>query len=181
MADELIDIFDENNKSLNKTMMKSLAHKNGAWHRVAHIWIYNTKGEMLIQHRNCDKEIHPNLWDIGAAGHIPTGETPINGAIRETEEEIGLEITVKELEFIKIKKGVTNTDEKIQNNEFAYIYLLKYDGKITDLKIQKEELQDLKFINLVKLKNELITKPEIYVPHLDYWNEIIKIIENKLK
>lgn len=181
MADELIDIFDENNKPLNKTIMKSLAHKNGSWHRVAHIWIYNTKGEMLIQHRNLDKEIHPNLWDIGAAGHIPAGETPIEGAIRETKEEIGLEITKEKLEFIKIKKGVANANEKIQNNEFAYIYLLKYEGKINDLKIQKEELQDLKFIKLDKLKKELISKPQIYVPHLDYWNEIIKIIENKLK
>lgn len=181
MADELIDIFDENNNSLNKTMMKSLAHKNGSWHRTSHIWIYNTKGEMLIQHRNHDKEIHPNLWDIGAAGHIPAGETPLQGAIRETEEEIGLEITAKELEFIQIKKGIANTNDKIQNNEFAYIYLLKYDGEITDLKIQQEELQDLKFIKLSKLKIELISNPKIYVPHLEYWHEMIKIIENKLK
>ena len=162
-------------------MMKSLAHKNGSWHRVSHIWIYNSKGEMLIQHRNHDKEIHPNLWDIGAAGHIPAGETPLEGAIRETEEEIGLEITKKDLEFIQIKSSISNLKDKIKNNEFAYIYLLKFEGKITDLKIQQEELQDLKFIKVKTLKTELKTKPQIYVPHLEYWNEMIEIIENKLK
>lgn len=181
MADELIDIFDENNISLNKTMMKSKAHKTGAWHRVSHIWIYNSKGEMLIQHRNQDKEIHPNLWDIGAAGHIPAGETEIDGAIRETKEEIGLKITAKELEFVEIKKGMGNPDNVIQNNEYAYIYLLKYEGKIENLRMQKEELQGLKFIKLVKLKTELKKNSKIYVPHFDYWDEMIDIIENKLK
>lgn len=69
MADELIDIFDENNNPRGIQKLKSEAHKEGIWHRAVHIWIYNLKGEILLQLRSKNKELYPDRWDVSAAGH----------------------------------------------------------------------------------------------------------------
>ena len=94
MADELIDICDENNNLINVQKTKSEAHKNGLWHRASHIWIYNSNGEILLQLRAKEKPLYPDMWDISAAGHISAGEDPITSGLREVKEEIGLEIEV---------------------------------------------------------------------------------------
>lgn len=92
MADELIDIVDENDVPTGIQKMKSLAHADGSWHRVAHIWIYNSKGEVLLQLRAPNKLLYPNKWDVSVAGHIGAGEDIIAGAQREIQEEIGVKI-----------------------------------------------------------------------------------------
>ena len=80
---EYIDIFDENNNPTGEKKEKQQAHEEGNFHRTAHIWIINDKNELLLQKRSASKKSHPNCWDISGAGHIKTGETVIDGVIRE--------------------------------------------------------------------------------------------------
>jgi isopentenyl-diphosphate Delta-isomerase len=178
MADELIDIFDENNKPLNIQKMKSEAHANGLWHRVVHVWIYNSKKELLIQLRAKDKDMHPNEWDISSAGHVSAGEEVIDGAMRELDEELGLKIQKKDLRFLKVKKNSSDFGN-MKNNEFYNVYLLQYEGDITKLKIQKEELQKIRFIKLDELAKDLKFKinSKKYVNRGDYWFEMIEEIK----
>ncbi len=70
--------------------MKSEAHREGLWHRAAHIWAYNSKGEILLQLRAKNKRTFPDKWDLSVAGHISASEEPIDSALREIEEEVGL-------------------------------------------------------------------------------------------
>lgn len=175
MVDELVDICDENNNLISKKM-KSVAHEFGFWHRAATIWIYNQKGEILLQLRAKDKELAPNLWDISVAGHIGSGEEPLDAAIREVREEIGLEITKKDLKFSRIRKYSMNHG-KILNREFYYIYFLKFDGNPDDLVLQKEEVQKVRFFSTKELETELEKHPEMFVPHGAFWQETIEDIK----
>ena len=145
MADELIDIYDESNNLTGVRKMKSEAHKEGLWHRNTHIWIYNPKGEILLQLRAKDKDLYPDMWDISAAGHVAAGEDPLTAGVREIEEEIGLNVKKEDLQFFKIRK-VMVVYKKIKNNEFNYIYLLKFDGDAKRLRLQDEEVQEIRSI-----------------------------------
>jgi isopentenyl-diphosphate Delta-isomerase len=176
MADELIDICDENNKLTGHQELKSKAHKTGLWHRGAHIWIYNSKKEILIQLRAKEKSLYPNMWDISVAGHVSAGEKPIKSAIREIKEEIGLTINQSNLKFFKKIKHKT-IFKKIKNNEFYYVYFLKIDKKINELKLQKEEVQKVKFISPKELEKELKNNPKKFAHHGSYWKEIINQIK----
>ncbi|MFH1192382.1 MAG: NUDIX domain-containing protein [bacterium] len=177
MPDELIDIFDEENKPLGIQKMKSEVHRDGLWHRTAHVWIYNSKGEIFLQFRANTKD-WANMWDISAAGHIGVGEKTLNAALRETKEEIGLKLELDDLEFFKIHELRMTYNEK-KNNEHAYVYFFKFDGDINNLKLQKEELAGIKFIFLEELEKELKLHPEKYVPHGDYWDEIIEEVKRR--
>ena len=173
MVDELLDIFDEENKPTNIKKTRSDAHKDGSWHRVVHAIIYNSKGEMLIQLRAKDKKHYPNLWDISAAGHISAGEDPIVSCMREIEEEVGLKVDVSELKLYGIDKGSVLKDDGDKDNEFGYVYFLKFDGDVNSLKPQIEEVQKVEFISLDKLEDELKNDSGRFCPHGDYWFEMI--------
>ncbi|MBI2148326.1 NUDIX domain-containing protein [Candidatus Woesearchaeota archaeon] len=179
MADELIDICDENNNFLNVKKMKSEAHKNGLWHRASHIWIYNSKGEILLQLRAKEKLLYPDMWDISAAGHISAGEDPFTSGLREVEEEIGLKLKKEDLNFWMIRK-VKTIFREIKNNEFYYIYFFNFDGDVNQLKLQKEEVQKIQFIPIDKIEEELKINPSKYVPHGNYWFEVLNEIKNRI-
>lgn len=179
MADELVDIFDENNKPLNIQIMKSEAHAKGLWHRSIHIWIYNSNREVMLQLRAKDKDLFPDRWDVSVAGHVAAGEEIISSAIREIKEEIGLDVNPEDLMLYKHKKFQI-VSGRIINKEYIYIYLLKYNGEISSLKIQEEEVQKVGLFSAEYVKKDYNTHPEKYTPGKEYWLEIMDCIIKKI-
>lgn len=180
MSEELIDIVDENNNLTGKKRLKSEAHSFGLWHRSVHVWLYNNKREVLLQLRAKEKKLFPDIWDVAVAGHISAGEDPVTTVLREAEEEIGLIIDLKQLLFFKtiIIKNLYNN---IINNEFIYIYFLPFNGDISDLKLQKEEVQSVKFFSLDKLPEEISKNPNKFIDKFindgSYWVEVFDKLE----
>lgn len=66
---EFLDVLDENGKKTGVVRNRELIYKNGDWHRTVHVWLLNSKNELLIQKRASNKETFPNLWAISIAGH----------------------------------------------------------------------------------------------------------------
>ena len=95
--DEYIDIVDQYGKPTGKTALKSEAHKNGWHHNTIHLWLYTIDGHILLQQRSHKKSIYPLLWDVSVAGDIDAGESFETAAIREAEEEVGIELLSKNL------------------------------------------------------------------------------------
>ena len=89
--EEIFDIYTREGIHLG-IKEKSICHsKNpGFYHKPVWIWIVNSKNEVLVQKRASVKKSFPNYWDMPSAGHVAAGESSIEGAIRETEEELGL-------------------------------------------------------------------------------------------
>ena len=179
MPDELIDIYDENNKSLGISKTRSEAHEKGLWHRAAHVWVYNSEGKVLLQLRSKELEYFPGVWVAAASGHVGAGENIRLTALRELNEEIGISISREELEFFKIIKGQTVCG-KIVNNEFYYVYLYKFDGDITNLKLQKEEVEKVKFFSINEIDKELEFNLEKYLIERDYWKKVSSKIRKRV-
>lgn len=172
MADELIDICDENNNLLGIRKMKSEAHQDGSWHRAAHIWAYNSKGEILLQLRAKNKKLYPGVWDCSSAGHVSLGEEPLVSGIREAKEEIGLSIKKEDLEFFKIFKR-EQSPQGASDKEFYYVYFYNYDGDISNLKLQKEEVEKIGFFHILEFEEGIKNHPEKYLSPGSYWFEMV--------
>lgn len=177
MADELVDIFDENNNFTNVKKMKSKAHSDGSWHRAVHVIIYNSKGEILLQLRAKDKLQYPDLWDISAAGHVTAGEEPIVSCMRELEEEIGFSVGAGDLQFFRVEKCC---DELEKNNEFGYIYFLKFEGDINSFQFRDGEVQKVEFVSIDRLEEDLKSDYGRFCPHGVYWFDIIAEVRKRL-
>src|SRR5438477_6157990 len=97
---ERIDVLTADGRPTGIRKSKTEIHRNGDWHRAAHVWIVASDGRVLVQRRSLRKENNPGLWDVSAAGHLSAGESAIEAAVRETAEEIGLELSSNELSHL---------------------------------------------------------------------------------
>ncbi len=146
-------------EKLPKPQIKKEAHKENDLHMAAHIWIFNSKWEVLIQKRTDNKDSYPWLWDISVAGHISSGETMLTGAFRETSEELGMNTTIDDLVPIGFYREEITLDmpwyeDGWFNNELNEIFVMRFDGDISNLKIQPEEVAEIKYVSLEWLEQQ---------------------------
>jgi isopentenyldiphosphate isomerase len=182
----LINVLDENGIPTGEVKTKREIHEQGLWHNAAHVWIYNSHGEVLLQLRAKDKDSYPGLWDISVAGHTDSGETPIQSAVREMKEEIGLHLDFGKLE----PDGVYIISQPIegttwQDNEIGHVFFYQYNGSVDDLTMPDGEVEKLEFIPVDKFESE-VNDPELrkkYVPYRplgEYYSWVAQRIRQKL-
>lgn len=139
---ELFDLYDVNRIPLGITMERGGAQPKGAYRMVVHICIFSSDGKMLCQKRVSDKKTYPNLWDVSCGGCVDAGETSREGAIRETKEELGLDLPA----------DVTPNLTVYFNYGFDDVYCVTMNVDVKDVILQKEEVAEVKWL----------TKREIY-------------------
>ena len=175
----LIDVLYENGNPTGIAKTKPEIHEQGLWHRAAHIWIYNSSGDVLLQLRAKDKDSHPGLWDISAAGHVDSGESSEQAAVREMREEIGLIVPPDQLKLVDtIKISAAIPEIGWQNNEIDSIYLFKFDGDVSSLSMDDGEVEKLEFVPIDKFEQDINDAEACkkYVPAGDYYKMVIRKI-----
>jgi isopentenyl-diphosphate Delta-isomerase len=184
MDTEKVDVLDDKGKKTGKTILKTEAHRLRLWHRASHVWIYNSKGDILLQKRAECKPTFPGLWDISTAGHVSAGQSYEEAAVREAFEEIGIIVKASELKKIEVKKIFQDgPEEDFHNREFVQVFLLKRELDVSNLKLQEEEVECVKFVPLDALESELLDPKKFkkYTPLKDYFLEIIKRVRKELE
>ncbi len=154
MAEEQYDVLDEKGNKTGEVLPKSKVHEKELWHASSFVWIYNDKGEVLLQLRAKDKKSFPDVWDVSVAGHIAAGDSPVKTAIRETEEEIGLEVHENELERVEYTSDVVPLVTGKKHPEFCWVYILHKNLNPNELKIRYQELTAVRLISIDKLLEE---------------------------
>jgi isopentenyl-diphosphate delta-isomerase len=134
-------------------------HQKGLLHRAFSIFIYNSKGEMMLQKRAKSKYHCGGLWTNTVCGHPRPGESLDQAAVRRLYEEMGFRCSLtKVLEYrytVKFDNGLTE-------NEFLHVYKGFFDGIP---KVNPGEADDWKWINVDVLKKDLRENPDNYT----YW------------
>jgi mutator protein MutT len=176
---EYLDIVDENNNLTGRKEERSKVHSEGLWHREVAVWIINENGDVLLQKRALTKKQAANKWSI-CAGHIDAGETVESSILRELEEELGVKVTIDELEFLFLeKKKIDFGDSK--NNNFQYIYFMKTNMKLNEYKIQVEELSEIKYVTFNEFKQIIINKdPDVTFSTRSYMPKIVAEISKRI-
>jgi isopentenyldiphosphate isomerase len=155
MTEEFIDIITKDGEPTGKTALKSEIHSKGYYHNTAHIWFYTKDGQILLAQRAASKTICPLLWDVSVAGHVDTGETIEQAAIRETQEEIGLTISQSDLHKIGVFPCFQTYDNGIVDNEFHHTFLVELKVPLKNLKPQAGEVEALKLVTVETFKSLL--------------------------
>lgn len=147
-AMELLDVVDAEGKPTGQVRERSLIHRYGDRHRTSHVWIVrpNKKSgfDVLLQKRAKGKDSFPGCYDISSAGHIPAGGGFLLSALRELNEELGLNVAPEELIPIGMHDGEVHTSfygKPFYNHELSAIYVLNQDIDIASLKLQPEEVE----------------------------------------
>ena len=126
--------------------------------RVTGATIIDSNNNILVSQRSFSKKYNAGKWTISAAGTLEEGETYISNIIKEIKEELG--VTVEERELIPSVYGL----DTISKGFFRQMYFVKKDIPISDIKIQKEEVEQVKWIELEKLVETFRKNPNDFTP-----------------
>lgn len=171
----MIDVLNEDGTPAGYTASKLEIHEKGLWHRAAHIWVLNNNNEILVQLRAKTVTNHPSEYHISAAGHLSAGDTPIQGALREFEEELGIKLEEKDL----VRIGEVQQEEyrtSYINKEWNDVFIVKKDIKIDEFFLDHKEVELVKYLSLNEFKdwtqdcvaNKLVTRPKEFKLLFDY-------------
>ncbi|WP_116524715.1 NUDIX hydrolase [Seonamhaeicola aphaedonensis] len=155
--DELIDIVDANGNPTGQSELKSVIHQKGLYHNTTHVWFYNKDGHILLSQRSAEKTICPLMWDVSVAGHVDSGESIKQAAVRETSEEINLPILESDLNKIGVFKCFQSYDSGIKDFEFHNTFIAELRRPISTLTPQKGEVESLKLVSFEKFQKLIAT------------------------
>lgn len=160
----MIDILDENGNPTGEVLGRREVHDGGHWHRCVHIWIINSKGELILQKRSTRVANYPGMLDVSAAGHVSAGESKLEAAVKELGEEVGVIADPSELIVIdELKVKVDKGPGLGTNNHFDDIYLLERDIDTQDLKLQEEEVDAVEFVHWRELRERYQNETQNFV------------------
>jgi isopentenyldiphosphate isomerase len=181
--EEYIDIVTKHGKPTGRSAPKSEIHSKGHYHHTVHLWLYTKSGAILLAQRSASKVICPLLWDVSVAGHIDAGESMIEAAKREAQEEIGLTVHEKDLENIGVFECFQKYDNGIVDNEFHNTFISELKVDVSLLKLQKEEVEAVKLVSLEgfkKILKHIGNDNHFVASNKSYYELVVHAIEQKL-
>lgn len=160
---EILDLYDARRNKLTKHIIRETEKvKNGEYKQSVHIWIMNSKNEFLLEKRAYNMETNPGKWAF-VGGVVDTGETSLEGALRETREELGIDIDVNQIELMFTFK---------RKEDFVDVWIARKDIELSKLILQKEEVCEAKWVEIDELEN-MINREE-FVPAIKLYYNFFK-------
>lgn len=152
---EYVILVDENDR-MTGTMEKMEAHVKGVLHRAFSIFIFNTKGQLLLQQRAMQKYHSSGKWTNTCCSHPRPGEDTVTAAKRRLAEEMGLQCPLQPMfDFIyhaEVNQGMTE-------HEFDHVF-----WGITDTlpSLNPDEAMAYRYENLTDLEFDIKAHPTQY-------------------
>ncbi len=140
MKEELINTFNQHRNQIGVSSRDEV-HRNGYWHETFQCWFIQIENQIdyiYFQIRSHEKKDYPSLLDITVAGHILADET-IEDGVREIEEELGIVVSIDDLQLLGIIEDCIITD-KIIDREFAHVFVCELKERVPVFELQKEEV-----------------------------------------
>jgi len=160
--EELVVLVDEKNNQIG-LMPKMEAHEKGVLHRAFSVFVFNKKGELMLQQRAASKYHSPLLWTNTCCSHQREGESNVQAGRRRLQEEMGFTTDLKEV-FSFIYKAPF--DNGLTEHELDYVLVGSFEEKPN---INKDEVESYKWMPLKDVKKDIENNPEIYTE----WFKII--------
>lgn len=179
---ELFDVIDSNGNPTGQIVSREKAHAEGIMHRTAHIWIIREmdgRVQILLQKRSQNKDSFPGKFDTSSAGHIQAGDEPLESALRELKEELGISAAPEQLHFagtFPISFAKEFYGKIFRDEEVAFVYIYKEPVNTDELILQKEEVEKVQWFDLNQVCKECETHRDVFcVP-----SEGLKLVQRYL-
>ena len=166
---EFVILVDEFDNELG-TMEKMEAHVEPVLHRAFSVFIFNNKGELMLQQRALSKYHSPGLWTNTCCSHPREGEKTADAAHRRIMEEMGFDCDFEEVFSFTYQADVGGG---LTEHEFDHVFIGHSD---TVPVINRDEVNEWKYASMAEMKNSMLHSPEQYT----VWFRIVfdQVVEN---
>ncbi|SDS12029.1 isopentenyl-diphosphate delta-isomerase [Polaribacter sp. KT25b] len=169
--EELVILVDKNDNQIGE-MPKMEAHEKAVLHRAFSVFIFNIKGELMLQQRAAHKYHSPLLWTNTCCSHQRSGESNIEAGERRLQEEMGFTASLNEV-FSFIYKAPF--DNGLTEHELDHVLIGYFDDEPN---INKDEVEAYKWMQLDDVKSDIEKNPIIYT---EWFKIIFKESYDKIK
>ena len=153
--EEVIILVDKSNKIIGD-IPRRLMNFGKDYHRVTYILVFNTKGNLLVQKRTDDKAFCPGYFGVSTGGVVEKGESYIDSAHRELQEELGFDAHLE-------SQGVFLTEGegfKIWGKIFTCHYDEKAHGALTLQPKEVASVHEISIDSILKNPDNLLFTPD---------------------
>jgi isopentenyl-diphosphate delta-isomerase len=138
------------------TMEKMQAHLDGALHRAFSVFVFNTKGQLLLQQRALSKYHSGGVWTNTCCSHPRPGETNGDGANRRLMEEMGLQCPLQHIFSFTYRAEL---DGGLTEHEHDHVFFGVSDDAPTPA---PAEVMDTIYMDMNELQYKLTAEPQLY-------------------
>ena len=155
MSEEKVILVDKNDNQVG-LMPKLEAHEKGLLHRAFSIFVFNSRYELLLQKRASSKYHSGGLWTNTCCSHPREGEDTLDAANRRLDEEMGIKTSLRKVYDFIYKAEL---DNQLTEHEFDHVF---YGVCDRDPKLNKDEAEDFKWVDMETLNNDIIKNGNNY-------------------
>jgi len=149
-AGEIFDIVDSNDEVTGQAT-RGEVHANQLLHRAIHVFVFNKRGDLLLQQRSMLKDAHPGVWDSSVSGHLDAGEHYAAAAVRELAEEMGIVAAEAPEEIARIQPSAATGWEHVR------LYRTHHSGSIH---FPAAEVETAAWFPVAEIEAWLAARPE---------------------
>ena len=150
----LVNMYDQETGEMEKMP----AHEQGLLHRAFSVFLFR-KNEVLLQKRASSKYHCGGLWTNTCCSHPGMGESVEESAIKRLMEELGISVdSLQEVHSFVYRAQFSNG---LTEYEYDHVLVGEYDG---DFKVDPEEVDEVRWVPIKELMEDLVTNPEKYTP-----------------
>ena len=155
-------VVDESDNEIG-TAPLSEVWKNGLYHRIVSIYVFDENKRILLQRRSAQVKMYPSYWDQAAGGHVDEGSTYDEAALNELAEELGIfNIPLQQMGTFRTNNILS--DGRIIN-QFERVYIVTV-SHLKKLKINTNEVMEVKWFSPEEIKDLVLHHSEELTPGL---------------
>jgi isopentenyl-diphosphate delta-isomerase len=154
MPEDIFDVVNERDEVV-EARPRSEVHARGLLHRAVHVFVFNSRGDIFLQKRSMKKDRQPGVWDSSCSGHVDSGETYDETAVRELGEEIGLKLKSTPEKLFKVD-ACGETDA-----EFVWVYRCRSEGPF---QLHPDEIETGEWFAPEKVSQWIAGSPRDFAP-----------------
>ncbi|AXG48891.1 MULTISPECIES: isopentenyl-diphosphate Delta-isomerase [Photorhabdus] len=153
--DEILVLVDKHDNPIGSAG-KADIHQKGMLHRAFSIFVFDNKGNLLLQKRAATKYHSAGLWTNSCCGHPRVGEALEAAAHRRLGEEMGFDCPLKKVSSFIYHAILPNN---LIEYEYDHVFIGRFDKEPI---INLDEVSDYKWVNLLKLRALINNAPDVY-------------------
>ena len=164
---ELLILVDEDDNQVG-TLDKGLCHDgNGKLHRAFSVFLFNERGELLLQQRAADKRLWPMYWSNSCCSHPRNGESMDVATRRRLADELNINA---KLSYVYKFSYQANFGTVGSENELCSVFLGRCGDRVV---ANKTEISAIRFVSAKTLGDELRASPDDFTPWLKLeWRQL---------
>lgn len=155
---EKVILVDENDNQIGLEDKVKAHLGQGILHRAFSVFVFNKKGQLLLQQRASEKMLWPLCWTNTCCSHPREGEKYEEAGQRRLKEEMGFTCSLKRIGEITYHANYKDIGSE---NEYCPVLVGEYDGEVN---FDKKEANNIKWIDLKELKEDMEKNPDNYTP-----------------